>query len=497
MSAASADRPNILLILTDQHRLDAMGCYPHSQGRVQTPNLDRLAETGTLFETAYTVCPLCTPARASVMTGHFPHRHGMTCNSDNVPGNIASALHELTDRPGLLSRTLGRAGYACGYTGKWHIGTEGGQLFDGTTVASLPRDFGFVGHNCPGHGSGGWRFADYKAYLQANGLSYTRRREPGTHYGAAIFDGPDEAHISHYLASYTVDMIDRLAGGDGPWFLWHNFWGPHSPAVAPERWVRHYQAMDWQPWASFADCRPDDLAWQTRRASDEPDWQSWARTIPYYYAFASFIDEQIGRILDHLEARGLAENTLVLFSADHGEYLGAHGGLRDKGRGHYEEIARIPMIVRTPASLVPDASLRQGRRLGQLASNVDLYATVADAAGADVAEVHPHGLSLLEPIRNPAAAWRDDVFMECFGTGHLPQTAFTGRCERYKYGFTFGGRDELYDLAEDPHELCNRIDDPALADVRREMIQRTARWMETTDYHPHGVRDFRLARIGC
>lgn len=498
-SMFKSENPNILLIVTDQHNLRALNCYG---GDAQTPNIDRLAQQGVLFEDAYSVCPLCTPARASIVTGHFPHRHGMTCNSDNIQGNVSASLHELVDRPGLISRVMQRAGYSCGITGKWHVGTEGGKLFDQTTEASLPSHVGFEGHDAAGHGNGGWGFSDFREYLERNNLQYNLRREENALYGSSIFEGPDEAHISHYLATYSIEMMKRFAERDQPFFLWHNFWGPHSPCFAPERWVEKYREVAKQPPPNFHDFNPQGAGWLNARVANEPDWARWEKTVPYYLGFASFIDEQIGRMLDHLEETGLAENTLVLLTADHGEYLGAHGGLHNKGWGHYEEIARIPMILRLPGQERREGDttppVGPGTRLPQLASGIDIYATVVDAAGAgdDAAQYHPHGLSLLGPARGEEVAWREAVVMEGFGLGHLPTTAFTCRRDHWKYGFNFCGKDELYDLRQDPHETRNLIDDPDLEDIRRQLLEDIVQWMEQTDHHPHGILEFKSARLG-
>jgi len=485
------DPPNLLLIVTDQHCLEAMGCYG---GYADTPRLDALAAEGCRFETAYTACPLCTPARASLLTGHYPHRHGMTCNSDNIQGNVAASLHEMVDRPALLSRQLQQAGYSCRYTGKWHIGTDGGRLFDQTTTAALPRDVGFDGQQFPGHGSGGWHYDAFRQYLKDRGLSYTLRREPGAFYRASIFDGPDEAHVTHYLVDHSIAQIDAALDRGEPFFLWHNDWGPHNPCYAPERFVRRHWDRVTEPWPHFHAADPDSLGWQNLRAANQPEWDRWRRTIPYYLAFASFIDEQVGRLLDHLEQRGIADQTLVLFTADHGEYLGAHGGLHNKGWGNYEQIHRIPMILRPHAGA--EAGCERGCVLPHFASLLDVYPTLLDAAGHAYDPQFVHGRSLLDPVRDAGCDWRDDVFVENYGLGHLPITAFTARWGALKYGFNFNGRDELYDLEHDPHELHNRVDDPACGYALRELRERTAAWMERTAYHPHGIREFRSTRLG-
>jgi len=142
--------PNILLILTDQHRLSAVGAYGNTV--CQTPHIDQLAGDGIRFENAYTTCPVCSPARATIMTGQYPNTHGITSNVHN----IGCTINEIRDQPGLLSRRLQAAGYSLGYTGKWHLGTDSPTLFGSPNRPTLPKDVGFEGQNFPGHGNGGF-----------------------------------------------------------------------------------------------------------------------------------------------------------------------------------------------------------------------------------------------------------------------------------------------------------------------------------------------------
>ncbi len=488
-------KPNVLFIFTDQHALQAMGCYRDTP--CQTPNLDALAARGARFENAYTACPLCLPTRASIMTGHYPHRHGLTCNSDNT-GNVAASLHELSDRPALLSRRLGEAGSRCGYSGKWHIGTDGGKLYDQTTEAALPKHFGFEGQNFAGHGSGGWHYPEYREYLAKHGLELELDRNPNGTRACAVTKGPEEVHVSHYITDHTLALIDQYAAGAEPFFIWHNFWGPHVPCFAPQRFVDMYRNLKVPPPPNHADPHCEErIAWQVRRHAEELNWDPWEVMTRYYYAFTTFIDYQIGRMLQHLETRGVADNTIVIFSADHGDYMGCHGGLEDKGWGHYEEIQRVPMIVHVPPALRGSIGVADGTVFGEFAGLTDIYPTILDAAGVEQEPGFAHGDSLLKLVRGGPVEWRDDIHVESYGTGHLPATMFTGRCGDIKYGFNFGGTDELYDLSADPYELDNRIDDPSYADTVLEMRQRMKAWMERTHYHPHGVREFtRCRRLG-
>jgi arylsulfatase A-like enzyme len=187
---SDSDQPNVLLILTDQHRLDAVGCYAETPCR--TPNIDRLAEDGVQFETAYTTSPVCTPARGSIATGQFPHGHGLTGNV----GNQTTAFHTIPDTPDILPRRLDRAGYDLGYTGKWHLSPPSGELYGREFEGLLPSDVGFEGHDVPGHGGGGWEMPAYEAYLQKHGYSIDLTERPNeAPYGrrSACFEGPTDS----------------------------------------------------------------------------------------------------------------------------------------------------------------------------------------------------------------------------------------------------------------------------------------------------------------
>ncbi len=464
-------RPNILLIMTDQHRLSAVGAYGETP--CQTPNLDRLAAGGTRFETAYTTCPLCSPARASVMTGMWPHRHGVTANIEN----LNSACHGLLDSTHLLPRQLQAQGYRTGYTGKWHLGSDANHHVLGKYPApwphqdSMPRDFGFDGQNFPGHGNGGFQYPEYQAYLAEHG--WTNEKQNGE------LIGPVESTVPYFLTSHTLSLIDDYAQGDQPFFIWHNFWGPHGPYLATREYNDIYRQMDIPPWPNFD--------WPARRipgphhAKIHPDaermtWREhWLPRVRHYYAFTTMIDAQIGRMLEHLEKRGLEENTLVIFTADHGETCGSHGGLTDKGYHHFEEIQRIPMLARGPG--VAAGAVRR-----ELISLADVMPTLCDAGGADSGGDSVEGRSFMPLLRGQVVDdWRDSIAVDFDGLGCCACTLRTLRHGSYKYGLNVAHQDELYDLERDPWETRNLIEHPAYRDVARDMRQRLFDWLAKAD----------------
>jgi arylsulfatase A-like enzyme len=467
-----SDRPNILLILTDQHRLSALSCYGETPCR--TPHIDGLAAQGVRFETAYTACPVCSPARATVMTGLYPHAHGICSNVHN----LGSSVHELSDGPDLLSRRLQSAGYRLGYTGKWHLGTERTDAFGSPVTPCLPKDVGFEGQNFPGHGGGGFGYDEYKRYLADHGwehrvdlLDETGQRGGGT------LAGPVESTVPYFLTQHSIDRLDEFRAGDGPFFLWHNFWGPHGPYYATREYVDLYRDVPIPEWPNYgwpARSIPGPHWNKIHPRAERMTWRDWEEQIRYYYAFTSMIDDQIGRLLAHLDATGLAEDTVVIFAADHGETLGSHGGLTDKGFHHFEETHRIPMMARFP----------DGRWAGRVvdghgfASLADLYPTILDLAGAE-APAGRHGASLLPWLQGDEAG-RDEAVTEFCGVNDIALTQRTLRWRDWKYGYNCSGPDELYDLAADPAETRNLIDHVDSREVARELRQRLLAWMERT-----------------
>ncbi|MFP4028937.1 MAG: sulfatase-like hydrolase/transferase [Candidatus Brocadiia bacterium] len=474
-------QPNILLILTDQHRLSAVGAYGDTP--CQTPNIDRLAEDGYRFQTAYTSCPVCSPTRGTIMTGLYPHAHGICSNVHN----LGCSVHELADRPGLLSRRLEAAGYRCGYSGKWHLGTDRQEAWHAPNNPSLPKDVGFEGQNFPGHGGGGFHYPEYRGYLRENGWKHEvappdKDSVALSHCG--ILQGPIESTVPYFLAENTISMIDRFSGDGDSFFIWHNFWGPHGPYYSTAEFYGLYEDVEIPPWPNYEwpagkINRPHRV--KLHADSEKLEWENWAETIRYYYAFTSLIDSQIGRMLDHLEETGLMDDTIVVFTADHGETLGSHGGLIDKGWHRFEEIQRIPLIVWLPEKY-REEGFSAPRIVQKWASAVDIYPTIIDISGGEQNPEENHGRSLMPVLCGENSEWRDAAFVEFNGVNSLATSMASVREGNLKYGWNCSNQDELYDLGNDPYEMENLIDDPAYADSLRFLRQKMAKWMEETNY---------------
>lgn len=471
-------KPNILMIMTDQHRLSAVGAYGKTP--CLTPNIDALAAEGVLFENAYTVCPVCSPARGTIMTGKYPHGHGITTNIHELGCNVS----ELPDGPELLSRRLESAGYSLGYTGKWHLGTslKGKNHFGIENISCLPVNVGFEGQNFSGHGGGGFGYPEYHEYLREHGFTHkVLPWDETTHkiWPAGKLSGPVEATVPYFLAENTIRMIDEFSSRSKPFFIWHNFWGPHGPFYVPGEFIDIYRNIEIPPWPNYQ--WPSSSIAGPHHAKIHPwqeklQWQDWEMMLRYYYAFTTLIDRQIGRVIDHLREKNLLENTVVIFTADHGKTLGSHGGLTDKGWHHFEETHRIPFIIR------PTGCRKVAQRTEELISLADVYPTILQLARVPVPE-DIHGMSLLSLIEDKGndAQWRKYVVTEFNGLANSLITQRTLRCGEWKYGFNNSGEDELYNLATDPWEMKNMINDPSAEKQLLLLMNYLLAWMQKTN----------------
>ena len=422
-------------------RADTAGCYGNPL--CETPNINRLADEGVLFENAYTPCSLCTPARASMLTGLFAFTHGMGTNCDMYHALAA----DLPNPDRLLHHRLQPLDYRCGYTGKWHVGTVYG-----------PGNYGFEGMSVPGYGDLK-RDDGYQIYLRANALQYGQLIDPI--FGNAnektllggIWNGSLESTTTHYLTNYTLDLLDELAADTRPFFLTCQYWAPHPPYIPSPEFTGRHDRTQILPWGNYDDDLRGKPAAMRRRQTQfyrqlPQDWDAWRELVGLCYDYTALVDFQIGRLLTRLDELGLAHNTIVIFTSDHGDMAGSHGGLFDKGF-MYEEAHRVPLIVRWPEQ-VP-----AGERREQLVFNMDILPTVLDVAG--VADPALDGQSLLPLLHSPVVPGREGLLLEFHGLHYLySQRAWISQ-DGYKYIFTPGDRDEIYDLNSDPHELHNLL----------------------------------------
>ena len=456
-------RPNILLLMTDQHRVDTFGAYGNPCGL--TPTADAIARTGTRFDRWYTPTAICTPARASLLTGQAPFRHRVLANHERNVGY----LEDLDADAFTFPQALQEAGYATALVGKWHAGHE-----------RTAHSFGFEGPDLPGDA---WHnpvdAPDYLAYLAEHDLppyaisDRIRGTLPNGGPGnllAARLHQPVEATFEHYLATRTIELLERYAARreheDAPFYLQLNFFGPHLPYILPEEYFDLVDVADVELPASVAETfegkPPVQSNYSSHWAFDTMERETSRKLIAIYWGYVAMIDAEMGRVMAALERLGLAGDTAVAVTSDHGEFTGAHR-LHDKGPAMYEDIYRTAGILRVPGQ-------EPGVVREEFVSLLDLTATFLDLAGLDTAPA-VDSRSLLPLVRGEEVDWQEDIVCEYHGH-HFPYPQRMLRTDRHKLVVNPESVCELYDLVEDPDELRNRYEDPALAEVRRAMSRR-------------------------
>ena len=410
-----AKKPHILLLMDDQHRGDCLSCAGNNV--VKTPNLDRLAKDGAYFRHGYSSTPSCTPARTALLTGQSPWHHGMLGYGQiahQYPFEMVSALRE--------------SGYYCACFGKTHY--QSGDM----------HGFHEIDSNY-----GKW-FAEHAPGLdpRATGLGSNDHR-------GKMYALPEELHSIHWTSEIALDFIRKYDRPD-PLFLKVSFLYPHSPYDAPKRFWDMYdpkdiptpQVGDWAAkYAPIDQPMRDDL-WHGKI---EPDVVRQARQA--YYGNITFIDEEIGRLLKALEDKGMLDDTLIIFIADHGDMTGDQNLWRKTYA--YEPSARIPFILRWPKSMGQER--RRGITLDQPVEIRDVLPTFLTAAGHDVPK-SVDGKDLMRLVRGETRGWREYLDLEhaaCYA-GSDSWIALTDG--RWKYILDiFTGDEQLFHVDADPHEL--------------------------------------------
>lgn len=440
--------PNIVLFLTDQLRRDALGCYGNEV--CQTPNLDQLASEGIRFDQAYTTSPVCSPARASLMSGLYPHNNGVMINT-----HIAPAWNRglSTDVP-TFSSLLKDAGYVTDYAGKWHVHQDIG-----------PEEFGFDRHVVRG-GRG-----------EAVPGSELTVEFPGSSFPVAGTSGlPKEEYKTWMVTDDGIEMMRERAEGDQPFFLRIDATAPHFANIIPEPYASMYDPESIPPWNNFDESFEGKPAAHLRKHQEwnlgEKDWSWWQQVIAKYYGDVTLVDECVGRVLDAIEDCGIADNTIFLFSTDHGDATGSHKHFEKSGT-MYDEVFRIPLLMKVPGG--------ESRVVSQFVRLMDLMPTFVEWGGGEI----PEGLDAksLIPLINGKHPedWPDSVYCESHGEvwGYSSQRMV--RTKRWKYVYTPHDMDELYDLEEDPGEMKNLINNADYADVLENMKGRLIGWNDATN----------------
>lgn len=479
-------QPNVLILWTDQQHHEALGTAGNPT--IKTPHLDQLAATGTMFEQAYCTQPVCSPSRASVLTGMYPHSHGITHCNDVLDEGVPT-----------LAEILRKSGYAGGYVGKWHLGFElrAQRGFDDFWAST--EDV-YTAHDADVTEG----VSKYHDFLIEHGYVPTDTGK----FGLPVFGRdtaarlPEEVSKPAFMAEESIKFIDEHR--DEPFVLSVNFLEPHFPFFScydnlydpddielPASWhsemeatvPRHYRLLR------------EYMA--TRNPYVDPnDERGWKELIARYLGMCSLIDTYSGRILQHLTDSGLADDTIVVFTSDHGDMMGQ---LRMVCKSvQFERAVRVPLIVRAPG--------KEPRRITTPTSLVDVTPTVLDLAGIPIPE-HMQGKSLV-PLLDAGDNAPDDAVVviewhDWDGIARVPQAgggpplalwdladdaeqppsveARTIRCGRWKLSLYATREAELYDLADDPEETHNAVYDPANGAVVDDLLERLRRWQAETD----------------
>ena len=436
--------PNILWLCTDQQRYDTISALgnPH----IQTPNIDNLVDTGVAFTHAHCQSPICTPSRASFLTGMYPSTvHG--CINGNEIWDDAAPL---------ITKTLADVGYDCGLVGKFHLSGAQGRI--------EPRvNDGYRVFDWSHHPSDDWPTSHaYAEWLKNQGYAY---KDLMDQYGYI----PEELHQTTWCTNQTIDFITQSR--HTPWLFSFNCFDPHAPFDAPHEYVDRFD-LDSLPGPIF---QASDIEAQQRLASinfqtESTDPASFNGKLyqAQYWAMIELIDQNVGRILQTLDETNQRDNTIVIFTSDHGDMTGDHG-LRLKGCRFYEALVRVPLVLSYPDQF------KQGLQSDALVELVDLVPTLLEIVGLPIPETM-QGKSLLPILTGLTNGdyHRDSVRSEYYKV--LSGTASYAtmiRDQRYKlinyHGHELG---ELFDLELDPNEFENLWNNPDYTEIRFQLMQK-------------------------
>ena len=467
-----ASRPkNVLFLWTDQQRPDTIGAYGNRH--IRTPHLDRLAAASSLFESAYCAQPVCSPARASVLTGLYAHTHGVIQNSIGLNPDTPT-----------IAELLQPAGYVCGYIGKWHLGDElapqrGFEPFWVSTEGGYAASHGRDGYD------------SYHHFLVSQGYTPADPHRDGVTFNRFTAAGmPEAVGKPAFMAAETNRFLDTHR--DQPFFLSVNFLEPHAPFNGPFDGM--YQAEDMtlpDSWSKEMDETVPRRYHQVREGyageymAAHPHWVKsndewgWKELKARYWGLCTLVDKYAGQILQHLEELGLADDTIVVYTSDHGHMMGEHRLLNKSVQ--YEGAVQIPLMVKVPG-LAP-------RRMATPVSHVSLMPTLLELLDQPLPK-HLQGESLVPLLaEGDTAPDQGEVFIEWNGPFQESVSAGRGavlevrtiRRGRWKLSVHLSGEHELYDLQADPGEEHNAFHDPGREEIIALLYQRLRHWQQETN----------------
>ncbi len=464
-AAEPAQRPNVVIVITDSMTGKTMepesGCI--------TPNLDTLAAEGVRLHRYYTTQPACCAARASIMTGTYPSTHGIW---DFVHGPMGKRV-KLNEDLTFWSQSLTEAGYATGYIGKWHV-EQGGN----------PTSYGFQ-ERWPARISRG-------KIIPGTEVTYSR---PG--YGKPLLAAVEQARSEPpTIAAFdkTIEYIRRQEQQDAPFCCVCSFYHPHLPARPPKRFYDMYDVDKIPLSPSLRDNLEgkSDFTKRLHSVLEDLSDDDWRQIITCYNATVTFIDSEIGRLVNAMKDAGVYENTILIVTTDHGSMYAGHGLLSHNGGTPYEEVYNIPFVIRGPGVKA------RGEDRTSVASLVDLGPTLVDLCGAeDLQDAQGRSMRPILEGRAKAEDWQD-AYAEHDSTVWM----YTQRIVwhgPWKYIYAPGGVDELYNLDKDPHEEHNLASDPQYRSTLEDMVKRM--WRKIYDIGDkvmtlHGNEVLDIAPVG-
>lgn len=436
---------NVIFILTDDHRYDYMG-FTGKVPWLETPAMDKLASEGAHFKNAFVTTSLCSPSRASILTGLFSHNHTIVDNVAPDPGNLT-----------YFPEYLQNAGYQTAFLGKWHMGDHG---------------------DAPKPGFDHWESFKGQGVYYNPTLNINGKREK---FG-------DSTYITDLLTEHAIDWMKKR-NKEKPFFMYLSHKAVHAEFMPAKRHKGKYKGKKIDLPKTFEQTKNGewrDLKW--------PEWVqkqriSWHGVDYMYHQNIGFdemveaycetllgVDESINSVMEYLKSEGLDESTLIIYMGDNGFSWGEHG-LIDK-RHFYEESVKVPFLVRCPELF------EGGKTIEKMVQNIDIAPTVLEMAGLEKPEYMP-GSSINQLLQGKTEKWRDKIFYEYYWEYDFPMTptVFGVRTDKYKYIRYHGiwDRNELYDIENDPDEMYNLIEDPDKQELVKELAQELYAWLENTN----------------
>lgn len=454
----AADRPNVLFLICDDLNCD-IGCYGHPSA--STPNIDRLAQRGVRFDRAYCQYPLCGPSRASFMTGMYPDQTLVKRN--------AIYIREHVPNVNTMSQMFRDAGY---------FATRIGKIYH----YNVPNHIGTGGHDDPDS----WNYTINPRGRDKDEENKIFSLQPGSFGGTLSWlaaDGTDEEQTDGIAAGEAARILDQYAKDGRSFFLAVGLYRPHTPYVSPRSYFEMHPLGEIVVPAvpkGYLETLPlparDSITRKKDQVNLKPELAR--KAIQAYYASISFADAQLGRILDALDRTGLSDNTIVVFTSDHGYHMGEHGHWQKTTL--FENAARVPLIMAGPG-------IARGGLAKSMAEMVDFYPTLAELAHLKAPQ-SVSGMSLAETLRDPSKATRTSALTQY-------ENGYSIRTDRYRY--TQWGEEgnegrELYDHRDDPAEMKNLADDEAHRRVVEELSGLLRARVDEANKPPPGIKQIQF-----